>query len=172
MCGIVGYWSEKNFSDDLIKVMCDQIRHRGPDAQSAWSDKARGIFLGHQRLSILDLSEAGKQPMISSCGRYALVFNGEIYNHLELRNLLSEKRADINWRGHSDTETLLNCIVYFGIDTTLQLLNGMFAFALFDKKYDEIILARDRTGEKPLYFGFVNKTFLIVKFHFFYTFET
>ena len=160
MCGIVGYWSEKNFSDDLIKVMCDQIRHRGPDAQSAWSDKARGIFLGHQRLSILDLSEAGKQPMISSCGRYALVFNGEIYNHLKLRNLLSEKRADINWRGHSDTETLLNCIVYFGIDTTLQLLNGMFAFALFDKKYDEIIIARDRTGEKPLYFGFVNKTFL------------
>ena len=160
MCGIVGYWSEKNFSDDLIKVMCDQIRHRGPDAQSAWSDKARGIFLGHQRLSILDLSEAGKQPMISSCGRYALVFNGEIYNHLKLRNLLSEKQADINWRGHSDTETLLNCIVYFGIDTTLQLLNGMFAFALFDKKYDEIIIARDRTGEKPLYFGFVNKTFL------------
>ena len=160
MCGIVGYWSEKNFSNDLIKVMCDQIKHRGPDAQSAWSDRARGIFLGHQRLSILDLSEAGKQPMISSCGRYALVFNGEIYNHLKLRNLLSEKRADINWRGHSDTETLLNCIVYFGIDTTLQLLNGMFAFALFDKKYDEIILARDRTGEKPLYFGFVNKTFL------------
>lgn len=160
MCGIVGYWSEKNFSNDLIKVMCDQIKHRGPDAQSAWSDRARGIFLGHQRLSILDLSEAGKQPMISSCGRYALVFNGEIYNHLKLRNLLSQKRADINWRGHSDTETLLNCIVYFDIETTLQLLNGMFAFVLFDKKYDEIILARDRTGEKPLYFGFVNKTFL------------
>ena len=159
MCGIVGYWSETNFSNDVIKTMCDQIRHRGPDAQSSWSDKARGLFFGHQRLSILDLSDAGKQPMTSSCGRYTIVFNGEIYNHLELRNLLRQKWGDIIWRGHSDTETLLNCIVHNGIDATLQLLNGMFALALFDKKYNEITLVRDRAGEKPLYFGYVNKTF-------------
>ncbi|MDA9671076.1 hypothetical protein N9T57_02940, partial [Paracoccaceae bacterium] len=159
MCGIVGYWSEKNFSNGVIKNMCDQIKHRGPDAQSAWSDKARGVFLGHQRLSILDLSDAGKQPMVSSCGRYIIVFNGEIYNHLELRNLLSQERADLNWNGHSDTETLLACIVFYGVDAALRLLNGMFAFALFDKKYNELILARDRVGEKPLYFGYLNKTF-------------
>jgi asparagine synthase (glutamine-hydrolysing) len=159
MCGIVGYWSEKNYSNDMIKMMCDQIKHRGPDAWGAWSDSARGLFLGHRRLSILDLSDAGKQPMTSLCGRYVIIFNGEIYNHLELRSLLNKKWGVINWNGYSDTETLLNCISYIGIDETLKVLNGMFALALFDKKHNEIILARDRVGEKPLYYGYVNKTF-------------
>ena len=77
MCGIVGYWSKINFSNDVIKIMCDQIKHRGPDAQGAWSDKARGIFFGHRRLSILDLSDAGKQPMTSPCGRYVIIFNAK-----------------------------------------------------------------------------------------------
>jgi len=159
MCGIVGYWAETNFSSNVIDMMCDKIRHRGPDAQSHWGHLDNGLVLGHRRLSILDLSDAGKQPMTSLCGRYVIVYNGEIYNHLELRKLLIRDSIDINWNGHSDTETLLACITYYGLDVTLSLINGMFAFALFDTKEKELILARDRAGEKPLYYGFLNKTF-------------
>ena len=159
MCGIVGYWSETNFSSNVIHMMCDKIKHRGPDAQSHWSSLDNGLVLGHRRLSILDLSDAGKQPMVSLCGRYIIVYNGEIYNHLELRKLLIRDSIDIKWKGHSDTETLLACITYYGLDVTLSLINGMFAFALFDTQKKELILARDRVGEKPLYYGFSNKTF-------------
>ena len=108
-----------------------------------------GIALAHRRLSVVDLSPAGAQPMHSVCGRYVLVFNGEIYNHLELRQQI----ADFLWRGYSDTETLLACFNAWGVEQTLQRSIGMFALALWDKKMHTLTLARDRLGEKPLYYG-------------------
>ncbi|MBK1872187.1 hypothetical protein FE848_03045 [Marinobacter sp. 1-3A] len=118
------------------------------------------LAVGHRRLSILDLSAAGHQPMHSECGRYVLVFNGEIYNHLALRSLLSEQTAEPNWRGQSDTETLLACFAVWGLETTLQAVRGMFAFALWDKQEQELTLARDRMGEKPLYWGWCGDVLL------------
>ncbi len=121
--------------------------HRGPDAAGVWADAAAGIALAHRRLSILDLSPAGSQPMASASGRFVIVFNGEIYNHLDLRRMLGE----LAWSGHSDTETLLACIEAWGIAPTLSRLTGMFAFAVWDSARRELTLARDRPGEKPLY---------------------
>lgn len=118
------------------------------------------LAVGHRRLSILDLSAAGHQPMHSECGRYVLVFNGEIYNHLALRSLLSEQTAEPNWRGQSDTETLLACFAVWGLETTLQAVRGMFVFALWDKQEQELTLARDRMGEKPLYWGWCGDVLL------------
>jgi len=129
--------------------MSAAIAHRGPDADGQWIDPASGIALAHRRLSILDLSAAGAQPMISSCGRYILIFNGEIYNHPDLRkDLLAQ-----TWRGHSDTETLLTAFATWGVEKTLERTIGMFAFALWDRQRRELTLARDRMGEKPLYYG-------------------
>jgi asparagine synthase (glutamine-hydrolysing) len=119
-----------------------------------WNDPNAGIALGHTRLAILDLTEAGRQPMTSPCGRYHLVFNGEIYNHLELRHRLSDR----SWRGHSDTETLAAYIAEFGIEATLRAAVGMFAIAVFDVAQRRLILARDRLGEKPLYYGYAGRS--------------
>lgn len=155
MCGIAGFLQPQSFSSasgtTILKQMANTIIHRGPDDQGFWLDNEKGIALAHQRLSILDLSPSGNQPMISRSGRYAIVFNGEIYNHLDVRSKLVG--LNIDWRGHSDTETLLAAFEHWGIKSTIEKCVGMFAFAVWDKKTNNLILARDRMGEKPIYFG-------------------
>jgi asparagine synthase (glutamine-hydrolysing) len=137
------------------------LAHRGPDDQGLWIDPEAGIGLGHRRLSIVDLSPLGHQPMHSACERFTLCFNGEIYNHLDLRiKLQSGGKFAGAWRGNSDTETLLECIAAWGLEETLQQSVGMFAFALWDKQTRRLQLVRDRFGEKPLYYGWVSKNFV------------
>lgn len=153
MCGIAGYW-QRDCSDTSIALsMAEAIVTRGPDDFGVWSERESGIALAHRRLSILDLSPAGHQPMVSYCGRYVLVFNGEVYNHLSLRSLLEENLKGFSWRGHSDTETLIECFVAWGVEKTIGMAVGMFSFALWDTKDKLLTLARDRLGEKPLYWG-------------------
>lgn len=171
MCGITGVFSQ-DFSTicDLTKVtrtMASKIKHRGPDDDGLWVDSSKGIALAHRRLSIIDTSAAGHQPMKSSCGRYVMVFNGEIYNHNEIRKELVDNSEnayfniiDNPWNGHSDSETLLAAISYWGLVNALKKSVGMFAIALWDKKEQVLILARDRMGEKPLYYSLQNSTFL------------
>lgn len=156
MCGIVGTFGSPGISLEWVRGAADRLAHRGPDASATWLDSEGAIGLGHRRLAIQDLSQAGAQPMSSACGRYHIVFNGEIYNHLSLRAALSPRM----WRGHSDTETLLECVVEWGVARTLQAMVGMFAFALFDRTERRLILARDRFGEKPLYFGYAGRAFV------------
>ena len=140
--------------------MADTVRHRGPDDSGVWADEGAGIALGHRRLSILDLSPAGHQPMASAGGRYVIAFNGEIYNHLELRRLLEASSSQRHWRGHSDTETLLTAFECWGVEETLRRVAGMFAIALWDRSLRVLTLARDRMGEKPLYYGWQGDAFL------------
>jgi asparagine synthase (glutamine-hydrolysing) len=138
--------------------MTERLRHRGPDDSGAFVDPAAGIALGFRRLSILDLTAAGHQPMVSDCGRFIIVFNGEVYNHGALRTEL--KRLGHRFRGHSDTEVLLEAISAWGLRAGLERLNGMFAFGLWDRKERSLSLARDRLGEKPLYYGWSGGVFL------------
>jgi asparagine synthase (glutamine-hydrolysing) len=138
--------------------MTEALRHRGPDDGDVWIDAAAGVALGHRRLAIVDLSPAGHQPMHSDGGRYVLTFNGEIYNHLELRTQLGSAKAAA-WRGRSDTETLLACFAAWGVRTTLERATGMFALGLWDRVERRLWLARDRFGEKPLYYGWSNGAF-------------
>lgn len=156
MCGIVGMLGRAGRSSDWLRSACEDLRHRGPDDAGIWADSQAGVALGHTRLAILDLSEAGRQPMVSACGRYHIVFNGEIYNHLELRRQLPPQA----WRGHADTETLLACISRWGVERTLRATVGMFAFGLFDAVERRLVLARDRFGEKPLYYGYAGEAFV------------
>ena len=160
MCGFAGYLtpSTMNQAAFILQSMGNAIKHRGPDDKGIWYDNNAGIGLTHQRLSIVDLSAAGHQPMTSHSGRFVLVFNGEIYNHLTLRADLTSDA--VNWHGHSDTETLLSAFETWGIEATLQKTIGMFAIALWDKKDKVLTLARDRMGEKPLYYGYQNNTLL------------
>lgn len=168
MCGVTGYWQVTGHSDEaaeaLVGAMAQQIAYRGPDDAGVWVDAAAGVALGHRRLSILDLSPAGHQPMISACGRYVIAYNGEIYNHLKLRAELAKVGAGgmaaPAWRGHSDTETLLAACEAWGIEATLKKTVGMFAFALWDRETRTLSLARDRLGEKPLYYGWQGETLL------------
>ena len=132
-----------------LHAMVRTLNHRGPDSHGEWHDESVGVALGHVRLAIVDLSPQGGQPMLSHCGRYVIVFNGEIYNHLELRTRL----GGLSWRGHSDTETLLACFTRHGVVQSLPLLVGMFAFAVWDRDRCCLTLVRDRFGEKPLYYG-------------------
>ena len=160
MCGITGFISTnlaKNSFQENIRCMTNKLEHRGPDYKGIWFDSNSGIAIAHRRLSIVDLSKAGHQPMLSECKKYYIVFNGEIYNHNYLRKELPDT---IKWRGRSDTETLINGISYWGIEKTLSKIVGMFAFALWDIKQKKLTLVRDRLGEKPLYFGFRGKTML------------
>lgn len=156
MCGIAGFWGSGLGQGDVAEItrrMTETLSHRGPDDMGIWTDQLSGLGLGHRRLSIIDLSVAGRQPMISTCGRYVMVFNGEIYNHQELRAELEELGFISTWRGHSDTETMLAVLAYWGVDAGMSRLNGMFAFALWDRQRRRIVLGRDRMGEKPLYYG-------------------
>ncbi len=162
MCGLTGFYSPRSTSErDAIGLnMAQAISHRGPDDAGVWTDPASGLTLAHRRLSILDLSPAGHQPMHSACSRYVIAFNGEIYNHRELREHLRSQGVQSAWRGHSDTETLLACIAAWGMERALQAAVGMFAIALWDRQDKVLILARDRLGEKPLYWGWQNDTLL------------
>jgi asparagine synthase (glutamine-hydrolysing) len=151
MCGIAGLWTKADCPVDAAP-MADALLHRGPDDGGAWSDPDAGIGLAHRRLAIIDLSPAGAQPMTSPDGRYVIVYNGEIYNHLDLRAEL-ETAGAIAWRGHSDTETLVHGIAQWGLNATLKRAVGMFAIALWDRQDRTLSLARDRLGEKPLFYG-------------------
>ncbi len=152
MCGFTGFLGgdQVEAASATLQRMANAIVHRGPDAYGAWHDAGAGIALAHRRLSILELSAAGAQPMQSACGRYVIAFNGEIYNHLDLRQQLGDSLA---WRGHSDTETLLAGFSAWGIRATVERCIGMFAFAVWDKAEQTLTLGRDRLGEKPLYYG-------------------
>ncbi|HWL29844.1 MAG TPA: asparagine synthase (glutamine-hydrolyzing), partial [Burkholderiaceae bacterium] len=160
MCGITGIWGAMPDKQAIIGQGCRRMRHRGPDSEGYWEDEAAGLALGHVRLAILDLTAAGHQPMTSACQRYVLVLNGEIYNHLALRDALEREAAAPAWRGHSDTETVLACISAWGVGRTLQACTGMFAMALWDRQERELTLTRDRMGEKPLYVGYAGGNFV------------
>lgn len=155
MCGLVGVWSSRpeDTNQQQIERMMSKVVHRGPDSSGLWIDQDAGIGLGHRRLAIVDLSTAGQQPMHSPSGRFVVVLNGELYNHLDLRRKLTEEKQLVAWRGHSDTETLVNCIEAWGLTPTLQQVTGMFAIAVWDRLERTLSLARDRIGEKPLYYG-------------------
>ncbi len=154
MCGIAGYFSQSApVSERVVRVMADRLRHRGPDSYSGWIDASAGIALGHRRLSIVDQSKAGAQPMHSRDGRYVLVFNGEIYNYAQLKMELKRAGWSTPWKGHSDTEVLLAAICQWGLSASLPRLTGMFALALWDHRSRSLFLARDRIGEKPLFYG-------------------
>lgn len=161
MCGITGFFSRKMSIDEMNKVidrMTGTIVHRGPDDQGVWIDEKIGVALGHRRLSILDLSPEGHQPMVSVSGRFVIVFNGEIYNYKDLRNKLGHE--GFRFRGNSDTEVMLAAIELWGVEYAVQQFVGMFAFALLDLKERLLYLVRDRLGEKPLYYGWMGETFL------------
>jgi asparagine synthase (glutamine-hydrolysing) len=165
MCGFAGflyrttdmsYPEAKSTIDDMVST----LRHRGPNSQGAWVDAIGGVALGHARLAIVDLTEHGHQPMRSISGRYIIALNGEIYNHLELREQLDKSRQQVSWRGKSDTETFLAGVEVWGLDLTLRKSVGMFALALWDQQEQLLFLARDRIGEKPLYYGWQKGQFV------------
>lgn len=158
MCGFVGILRfDDAMGTEVLREdawrMVGRLAHRGPDDAGVWADNIAGVALAHRRLSILDLSPEGHQPMVSHCGRYIIVFNGEIYNYKALREDIALSVTDIKWRGHTDTEVLLAAIAHFGVRETVERSNGMFAFALWDRVQRRLYLARDRMGEKPLYYG-------------------
>jgi asparagine synthase (glutamine-hydrolysing) len=163
MCGITGCYdlARQASNDELTAAaaaMSETLTHRGPDDSGVWTHAQTGVGLGHRRLSIIDLSAAGRQPMVSPCGRFVLVFNGEIYNFRELRGLL--EKQEYPFRGRSDTEVLLAAIVVWGVRGAVARLNGMFAFAVWDAEERTLTLARDPVGIKPLYYGWFGSTLL------------
>ncbi|MFG6665198.1 asparagine synthase (glutamine-hydrolyzing) [Sulfitobacter sp. 916] len=165
MCGFAGFLSpDFTNGERLIEAMTRKIAHRGPDSEGSWLDAGAGIALGHRRLAILEISPAGQQPMKAESGRYVLVFNGEIYNHMDLREDLERAGHAPLWRGHSDTETLVAGFDAWGVGQTITRTIGMFAFAVWDRKERTLTLGRDRMGEKPLYYGWqgegTSRTFL------------
>ncbi len=165
MCGIAGFFnSNRDQSPEVLEQtvfrMVETLRHRGPDDGGMWTDPDAGIAIGMRRLAILDLSPAGRQPMHSASGRYVLVFNGEIYNCEDLRLDLLAKSPGLSFRGHSDTEVMLAAFETWGVGESLRRFNGMFAFALWDRSDRTLTLARDRFGEKPLYYGVMHGRFL------------
>jgi len=163
MCGFCGFASSESQSEKdlaILRKMNDKLAMRGPDSEGTWLDPQDGIALGHRRLAVVELSGAGNQPMPSHDSRFVLAFNGEIYNHLDLRKTLELAHPDSRWKGHSDTETLIELISHFGVAAALSMLRGMFAFALWDRHDKSLTLARDRFGEKPLYFGWQGKSLL------------
>ena len=154
MCGLAGFLGRPGPDlGSIAGAMADQLVSRGPDDRGVWADNAAGIALGHRRLSIVDLSAAGHQPMLSHDQRFVIAYNGELYNTAELRTALERGAGVTAWRGHSDTEVLLEAIGAWGVEQALRRVVGMFAFALWDRRERRLTLARDRIGEKPLYFG-------------------
>jgi asparagine synthase (glutamine-hydrolysing) len=158
VCGITGFWSFSGGNAEEMRALATRmatcIAHRGPDAAGTFVDARTGLALGFRRLAIIDLSDAGAQPMTSPSGRYTIIFNGEIYNHLRLRERLPPQR----WRGHSDTEVLLACVEEWGLERAAEELIGMFAFALWDARDETLSLVRDRAGVKPMYYALTPKT--------------
>ncbi|WP_414585247.1 asparagine synthase (glutamine-hydrolyzing) [Scytonema sp. PCC 10023] len=163
MCGITGFFDavlqrSTLEMESVVQNMSHALYHRGPDNGGIWIDTENGIALGHRRLAIIDISPEGHQPMVSGNGRYAIVFNGEIYNFLELRRDL--EKLGHHFRGHSDTEVMLASFSQWGVFEAIKHFNGMFAFALWDRQERVLHLGRDRLGEKPLYYGWCGNTFL------------
>ena len=159
MCGITGFWDPtKRFSidEDVAMAMAHNIQLRGPDSHGVRIDQDHGVALAHRRLSIVDLSPAGHQPMTSPSGRYVMIYNGEVFNGGELVTSL----CNVNFKGHSDTEIMLAAFDAWGIDASVKLFIGMFAFAVWDKQTQTLTLVRDRIGIKPLYFGYMNNVWL------------
>lgn len=160
MCGIAGLLSNKApVTEPLIRSMTDRIVARGPDSCGEYVNYEGNVGLGFRRLAIIDLSAAGNQPMTSAQGRYTIVYNGEIYNFEELRAALEAEGNAPNWRGHSDTEVMLAGFAAWGVRKTIERLSGMFGLALWDRETRTLTLARDRFGEKPLYYGWTNAGF-------------
>ena len=158
MCGVAGFFgfgTQKTAAMCILQQMAQAIVHRGPDDGGYWIDNQPEIALAHRRLSILDLSPAGNQPMASFSERYVITYNGEIYNFQDLRRDLSKVSPDHTWRGHSDTEVLLAGFDIWGIQKTIERSVGMFAFAVWDRTERVLTLGRDRVGEKPLYYGWI-----------------
>jgi len=157
MCGFTGFLGgnlvDLNERSATLEAMSNRILHRGPDDGDTWCDRDSVVGFGHRRLAIVDLSQAGHQPMTAASGRYVIAYNGEIYNHMEIRRSLESAGLAPAWRGHSDTETLLAGIDAWGVEDTLLRATGMFAFALWDRQTRTLTLGRDRLGEKPLYYG-------------------
>ena len=153
MCGIAGFCNWKGDWEKNIGRMCDRMRHRGPDGSGVWATEDHSVVLGHRRLAIVDLSPAGAQPMVSRDGRYVIAYNGEIYNHTAIRKKLQAEKKAAAFRGSSDTETLLEAIAAYGFKDALKMAKGMFAIALYDREEQTLFLARDRVGEKPLFYG-------------------
>ncbi len=160
MCGISGFCNMTQNWRENIDKMNRRMLHRGPDEGGVWCNESATVVLGHRRLSILDLSTTGSQPMLSHSKRLVIAFNGEIYNYLELKSRLKNVKNVSEYRGHSDTEILIEHIENFGMDETLRVSKGMFAIAVYDRKNKRLMLARDRIGEKPLYYGFVEGGFI------------
>ena len=163
MCGITGIILNKKFKhnnlEDLIYRMTKKLSHRGPDHNAIWSNQKKDLYIGHARLSILDISKSGNQPMQSSSGRYVITYNGEVYNHNKIR-LDMDSIQKTNWKSTSDTETILEAVELWGVKNTLEKLSGMFALSLYDKKLNKVFLARDKNGEKPLYYGFYQSSII------------
>ncbi|MDC1387059.1 asparagine synthase (glutamine-hydrolyzing), partial [Candidatus Thioglobus sp.] len=163
MCGIAGIYSPNISHNKLINIaenMASAIYKRGPDDEGVWIDVNANIALSHRRLSIIDLSDNGRQPMKSHCGKFTMVFNGEIYNHNELRRQLNNLGDKPSWKGNSDSEVLLCGIAKWGLKLALKKSTGMFALALWDREAKKLYLARDRFGEKPIYYGHIGKDFV------------
>lgn len=165
MCGIAGFLEngvhrKTDRSEAILRAMGNSMLQRGPDDSGIWLNSTGRIGLSHRRLSVMDLSEAGHQPMASPSGRYIIAYNGEIYNHLDLRKALNDSVLNKVWNGSSDTETLLHGFEHWGIQATLQRTVGMFAIAVWDLAESALYLARDRLGEKPLYYGWQGQVFL------------
>lgn len=160
MCGIAGLCGWRGDWRSNIEKMNERMAHRGPDAAGVWAEEDGSVVLGHRRLSIIDLSEAGTQPMLSESGRFVISYNGEIYNYQELAERLIAGKKVSGFRGSSDTEVLLAAVESYGVQEALTQCKGMFAFALWDRKERTLTLARDRVGEKPLYYGMVQGSFV------------
>lgn len=160
MCGIAGFFDKNIDAHKTIKAMTDRMIYRGPDAEGFWIDENSGLTLGHRRLSILDLSENGAQPMHSASGRFVIAYNGEIYNAAEIREKVLTVEPQLHFRGTSDTEVILEAFEALGLQQTLSMMKGMFAVALYDRRENTFYLTRDRAGEKPVYYGFVNGHFV------------
>ncbi|HEY8618264.1 asparagine synthase (glutamine-hydrolyzing) [Phenylobacterium sp.] len=160
MCGIAGLLTLRAIAREDVSRMIHPLEHRGPDGHEIWLDEPAGIGLAHSRLAIIDVSPTGAQPMVSRSGRFVITYNGEIYNSTELRAEVQRTSGEQEWRGHSDTEVLLAAIDQWGAEAALMKAEGMFAFALWDRSSRKLLLARDRSGEKPLYYGFAADAFV------------
>src|SRR5215212_992183 len=162
MCGLAGFLGGRLAAGErraAVGAMMDRIVHRGPDDSGEWLDDASGVAIGFRRLSIVDLSPAGHQPMLSASGRYVLAFNGEVYNFEAIRRELVLGNLAPPFRGHSDTEVMLAAIEAWGVEAAVRRFIGMFAIALWDRSERQLYLIRDRVGVKPLYYGIINGTF-------------